>query len=288
MDITHYSDPENFQEDVIDTLVRYEAENNLILGILANLIAGEYSENQPYLAVFQDRGNVQAIALCTPPWPVLISYENPPPGEKVLKAMVGDMMENLQDDFTGLSGNKEFVSRLVSQWEEASEKKALLKMAMRIYKVEKVLPVSGVPGRMRPVEDQDRALVMEWYAGFQRDTSNEKPDYEHIKKQVSAYLTAQPRQRGLMIWEVDGRPVSMAGCAGPTPNGIRIGAVYTPPDQRKHGYASAVTAGLSQHLLDQGNQFCFLFTDLLNPTSNHIYQQVGYQPVCDVDRHLFV
>ncbi len=288
MDITHYSDPENFQEDVIDTLVRHEAENNLILGILANLIAGEYSEIQPYMTVFRERGRAQAIALCTPPWPVLISYENPPPDEKVLKAMLNDMGDTLQEDFTGLSGNKEFVSSLVSQWEKDSGKKALLKMAMRIYKLDKTLPVSGVPGRMRPVEDQDRALVEEWYQGFHRDTSNEKPDHEHIQKQVSAYLTAQPRQRGLRIWEVDGKPVSMAGYAGPTPHGIRIGAVYTPPDQRKHGYASAVTASLSQYLLDQGYQFCFLFTDLLNPTSNHIYQQIGYRPVCDVDRYLFV
>ncbi len=288
MDIIHYSDPEKFQDDVLENLVRYEAENNLILGILANLIAGEYSEIQPYMTVFQDRGRAQAIVLCTPPWPALISYENPPPDEKVLNTILKDLGDSLQDDFTGLSGNKEFVSSLVSQWEKDSGKKALLKMAMRIYKLDKVLPVSGVPGRMRPVGDQDRALIEEWYEGFHRDTSNEKPDHEHIQKQVSAYLTAQPRQRGLRIWEVDGKPVSMAGYAGPTPHGIRIGAVYTPPDQRKHGYASAVTAGLSQYLLDQGNLFCFLFTDLLNPTSNHIYQQIGYRPVCDVDRYLFV
>ena len=80
----------------------------------------------------------------------------------------------------------------------------------------------------------------------------------------------------------------MAGYAGPTPNGIRIGAVYTPPDLRRQGFASAVTASLSQHLLDQGRKFCFLFTDLLNPTSNKIYQQVGYRPVSDVDRYDFI
>ena len=90
-----------------------------------------------------------------------------------------------------------------------------------------------------------------------------------------------------MIWEADGKPVSMAGYSGPTPNGIRIGAVYTPKDQRRKGYASACTAGLSQHLLDLGFQFCFLFTDLLNPTSNHIYQQIGFEPVSDVDQYSF-
>jgi len=101
------------------------------------------------------------------------------------------------------------------------------------------------------------------------------------------YLGADPCLRGMMIWSHKGNPVSMAGYSGPTTNGIRIGAVYTPPTQRKKGYASACVAGLSQYLLDLGFQFCFLFTDLMNPTSNHIYQQIGYQAVSDVDTFEF-
>jgi predicted GNAT family acetyltransferase len=288
MQTFHFEDPREFQKAILHTLVQHEAENNLILGILANLIAGEYSENRPYLAVFQDSGQVQAVSLCTPPWPVLVSYENPPPGKRILKAMLAHMREKLGDDFTGLTGNKAFISRLVSLWEEDSEKKALIKMANRIYKLEEVQPVSGVPGRMRPVEDSDRELLEDWYAGFQRDAIHEEPDLERVQKQVNTCLAANPLLRGMMVWEVEGQPVSMAGYAGPTPNGIRVGPVYTPPDLRRKGYASAVTASLSQHLLDQGFKFCFLFADLLNPTSNHIYQQIGFRAVCDTDRYLFV
>lgn len=268
--------------------MRYEAENNLVLGILANLIAGEYSDIQPYMAIYQEDGIFQAAALCTPPWPVLVSYVDTPPGSNIIKSILTDMKNSLQENFTGITGNKEFVSSLVSQWEEETGKEAILKMAMRIYKLEKVLPVSDVPGKMRWVKEKDRNVAEDWYTGFNRETGEGKPDQKHIQKQVEAYLSAHPDQRGLMIWEVEGRPVSMAGYAGPTPNGIRIGAVFTPPDLRKRGFASAVTAGLSQYLLDQGNQFCFLFTDLLNPISNHIYQEIGYMPVCDVDRYLFV
>ena len=36
-----------------------------------------------------------------------------------------------------------------------------------------------------------------------------------------------------------------------------------------------------------GRRFCFLFTDLANPTSNKIYQAIGYEPVCDVDQYGF-
>ena len=46
-------------------------------------------------------------------------------------------------------------------------------------------------------------------------------------------------------------------------------------------------AALSQLLLDRGYGFCFLYTDLANPTSR-IYQQIGYEPVCDVVEYQFL
>jgi hypothetical protein len=60
-----------------------------------------------------------------------------------------------------------------------------------------------------------------------------------------------------------------------------------------HGYSWKVPDGARsgreerQAMLDAGRTFCFLFTDLANPTSNHIYQQIGYRPVCDVDSYAF-
>jgi uncharacterized protein len=94
------------------------------------------------------------------------------------------------------------------------------------------------------------------------------------------------RGRSLHLWE-DGDVVSLAGTGGRTPNGIRIGPVYTPPDARRRGYASALVAAVSQAELDAGRRFCFLFTDLHNPTSNHIYQAIGYTPVRDVEAYAF-
>ena len=72
-----------------------------------------------------------------------------------------------------------------------------------------------------------------------------------------------------------------AGFGGRTPNGARVGPVYTPPEFRRRGYASAVVAGVSRRLLDEGRRYCFLYTDLANPTSNRIYQDIGYEPACD-------
>ena len=92
-----------------------------------------------------------------------------------------------------------------------------------------------------------------------------------------------PVQAEVFVLWLDGDTVSLTAFGGATPNGIRLGPVYTPPDKRGRGYASALVADVTASLLAGGRRFCFLFTDLANPTSNSIYQQVGYRPVTDVD-----
>ena len=99
-----------------------------------------------------------------------------------------------------------------------------------------------------------------------------------VERSVDARLTGGAG--GFTIWE-DGKPVSVAGWGGRTPNGARIGPVYTPPEHRRRGYGSAVTAAATDELLSSGCRLCFLYTDLTNPTSNHIYSELGYEPVCD-------
>ena len=60
-------------------------------------------------------------------------------------------------------------------------------------------------------------------------------------------------------------------------NAATISLVYTPKELRGQGYASRIVAKLTQKLLDEGKSKCNLFTDLKNPTSNSIYQKVGYR-----------
>ena len=134
--------------------------------------------------------------------------------------------------------------------------------------------------RARPAH---RALVTEWLAAFQRDVWGTDPTGPETAAMADRWV-GDARGRALYLWEVAGRPVSMAGASGATPRGIRIGAVYTPPEGRGRGYASNLVAAVSQAQLDAGRTFCCLYTDLANPTSNHIYQEIGYEPVVDFDK----
>ena len=78
------------------------------------------------------------------------------------------------------------------------------------------------------------------------------------------------------IWDDDG-PVSLAGWGGEITPGARIGPV-APPEHRRRGYGSAVTAAVTAEQLAAGRTFCFLYTDLANLTSNKIYTDMGYEP----------
>jgi hypothetical protein len=136
---------------------------------------------------------------------------------------------------------------------------------------------------MRTARLEDRELVTTWFQGFVRESQPHHDDSLENAREIADYWL---KSGGLRIWEHD-TPVSMAGAGGPTPHGIKIGAVYTPPELRRRGYASALVAALSQQQLDSGRRFCFLFTDLSNPTSNKIYREIGYEPVVDVDEYHF-
>lgn len=100
-------------------------------------------------------------------------------------------------------------------------------------------------------------------------------------------LGIDPALGGTWLWEVEGEPVALSGYRGRTPNGIRIGPVYTPPHARRQGYATALVATQSAWLLEQGRKLCFLFTDMANSTSNSIYRKIGYEKVGDVRRYGF-
>ena len=151
----------------------------------------------------------------------------------------------------------------------------------RIYALAHLRGPKAVPGAMRLATDDDRPLVLDWCRAFAVEAlgDDDGEDRSRLDRNVEARLADE--RGGFGLWEHAGRTVSLAGFGGPTPNGIRIGPVYTPPADRNRGFGSAVTAAVSQLLLERGHRFCFLYSDLANPTANSIYTRLGYEPVCD-------
>ncbi len=156
---------------------------------------------------------------------------------------------------------------------------------LRIYRLERVQPVASVPGHMRQETEVDRPMLIPWVRAFLVETFGKHASPTDAEQLVNRRL--QGWTEGLYLWDHEG-PRALAGHTGPTPHGIRVAPVYTPPEHRNRGYASACVAALSQFLLDRGYRFCSLYADLANPTSNRIYQRIGYEPVCDVVQYRFL
>ena len=117
-------------------------------------------------------------------------------------------------------------------------------------------------------------MLIEWMEQFVLDTGSVLTDPE-------ALVDIRLAEERIFLWD-DGGAKSFVAAAGSTPNGIRIGPVYTPAEYRGRGYASVATAQATRNMLAAGWQSCFLYTDLSNPTSNAIYKKIGYEPVDDV------
>jgi predicted GNAT family acetyltransferase len=156
-----------------------------------------------------------------------------------------------------------------------------LAMAQRLYRLDTVTPPAGVPGALREAVATDEALLIEWTHRLQSDVfGSNAPD-------VIESLRQRLRTGGLLyVWQLGDRPVAMNWISPPVSGVVRVSGVYTPPDLRGHGYASALVAATSQHALDTGATACCLYTDLANPTSNRIYQRIGYRPAADMNSWL--
>jgi uncharacterized protein len=258
-----------------------EAEHNLLLGLAGVLTAKpDLYGSAPYFAAVQREGAVVAAALRTPPHNLLLSEVTEPAAVDALATDVAEVFGELP----GVLGPRDASLRFAELWSEATGRRAERAMAERIFRAETVHAPRGVPGSIRRASADDRSLLVEWLEAFHDEAMGGR-SFRPAEDAVDDYLT-RGDDSGVYLWE-DGEAVSFAGCGSPTPNGVRIGPVYTPPVRRGRGYASALTAQLTSLLLASGRRFCFLFTDLANPTSNRIYQRIGYEPVSDVDEYRF-
>jgi predicted GNAT family acetyltransferase len=284
MQLTHLADAAAFMQRAGAFLEAHEAEHCLLLGIAATLIQRpDPARLPPYLAVVEDAGAVVAVAEQTPPFNVVLSLTDTP----TALALIAEDLLARGEAVPGVLGPAAVSAAFVRHWRALTGQLARHTLAERIYRLARVNPITGVPGQMRRIVEGDRALIRDWIVAFDQEAlgNNEHGNADELNRTIDRYLTSPIT--GLYVWEDDDAVVAMAGHSGPTPHGMRIGPVYTPPERRGRGYASALVAALSQMLLDTGRQFCFLFTDLSNPTSNHIYQAIGYEPVCDVDVYTF-
>ena len=265
-------------------LLKAEAENNLILGITGNLVRRsphaadvtnqERLTNPPFFfhATHPD-GVVGAALLRSSPLPLgrIVLTSMPEPATRDLAKLLVE--HHLTP--SGAVGPVKSVLSFSAALAGLTGKPLCERHRQEVYELTKSIPPRHpAPGLLRPAQITELALIQAWGEQFIRETGIDSTDMKSL-----ALGLIQNGQ--LFVWEEQGIPRTMAAWSSPTLHGVRINLVYTPPEERKNGWASSAVAGLGQRLLSQGRRSCYLFPDLANPASNRLYQAIGYQAVCE-------
>jgi predicted GNAT family acetyltransferase len=279
--VVRYPSPRAFLDAAEAFLLADEPCHNLLLGIPARLLHSRAGEGV-YLATAADGGEVTAAAMMTPPWNLVVSKTADP-----------DALRRLAEDVAtfrpappGVSGPSEIAEQFAARWRDLTGDRTAPALHERIHRLDTVRAVRSAPGRLRDATAEDRPLLIEWLRAFAEEAF---PPGTRPPLDAAAFVDARMGStgEGIVLWD-DGVPRCLAGYGSGTKNGIRVGPVYTPPEHRTRGYATACVAALSRRLLDEGRRFCMLYTNLANATSNRIYRRIGYEPVCDVAEFRFL
>jgi predicted GNAT family acetyltransferase len=271
------SDGWHLTEDVDDFLIRTgdflrsrPALHTLPLTVTETLRtrgANAFGTGTPSLGWLERAGEVHAVFFHTPPRRLNLTPLAPEDAD-CLAARLTD----LSRCFPAVSADQDTAAAFAESWRRHAGATSTLCERQRLYRLGTLTPPQPVPeGRSRVAGEQDRELLVRWYREFAVAAGA-----------PADWADGRFADRHAVFWETpDGAPVSMAATTPMVAGQVRVAPVYTPAHLRGRGYAGAATVEVSRSALAAGATEVVLFADLANPTSNGLYQRIGYVPVAD-------
>jgi GNAT superfamily N-acetyltransferase len=268
--------PTDAQEfaDRTGPLLAARLECNVLATVLISVLRGAHADPPPVFAygVAEGRAGVPVFAaMRTPPFPILSSpLEDPGDAETLIERWL-----EADPDLPSVTGVPATARAIAEAWARRTGGTVRRTMSEAMHALTEVLdPPQPARGGLRLATLEDRDLLVAWMEEFVVEAGLVGA------AQAAGMVDARLRGQGLLLWE-DVRPVSMIGVAPEVSGTVRVGPVYTPPSERRRGYAGSAVAAASRMALAAGAARCMLFTDLANPTSNKIYAEVGYERIGD-------
>lgn len=283
MEVQHYTDPRRFLDRAGSLLANHIARNQVLLNV-----AGMAAEQPDVYPVFHgflvtEDGAPLAAATQTPPHNFILADST---SEPALDRLV-EGIDQSGLPVPGVLGNQPNIHHFARRWSLCRGLTTRVTTSQGVFSLEHVSEPDPVPGTLRPALAPDRDLMITWWTDFLAEAMpNDTVQSRGVPEQVDLRLDPQ-RAQGLDVWDVDGAAVAMSGHSAPVQEAVRIGPVYTPPPLRGNGYATALVAAQSRRLLEAGATRCLLHTDLANPTSNAIYQRIGYRKIAEAAEYSF-
>jgi predicted GNAT family acetyltransferase len=263
-------DFEAYAERTEALLTSSPAEHTVSLTVIETVRAGRRWSDEPMLfGWYEEAGEVRGAVFRTPPFEWLLAVVP----EEATADLVA-VLRSANADVPGVNGDVAGVDRFAAAWTAATGQRATITLALDLYELGTLRHPDPPPaGRARPAEEADLDVAIRFYTGFQDEVPT--PSTE-----VLPLVRERIDDRRLWLWE-DGAGVvaSLAARTAAVAGVSRIAPVYTPPEHRRHGYATAVTAACTADALARDAERVVLYTDVADPSANAMYQRIGFRPI---------
>jgi GNAT superfamily N-acetyltransferase len=278
MEVRAFDEPALFAEHTASFLEIDPFSSSVIAGQIDAVIAGirRKGREDTWWAVL-DGHRVVGTAMHTPPHNLFVTRMPGRAATSLARSLLAARRE-----LPGVAGERNAVTAFAAAWEDGTGQKSSTDVLMRLYRLADLTSPRGVSGAARPAASDEAGLVSAWLAAFHDEAQPYAP-VQHWETLARQRITVGQ----FRLWEDAKTAVSMAAFTRPVAGVSRVGPVYTPPHHRKLGYGAAVTADATRAAISTGAQHVVLYTDLSNPTSNAIYQAIGYRPDHDAEERTF-
>jgi len=270
MEFVKYDNLEDFMKENFELILEKEWLNCLMVG---NCLEGEKIGIKGWLlAKVTNNEQTELIMLYRKPWK-LIMYSPTNNTSDELFEFAAKEVYKLDNNLLGVNGEKQMAHKFARHYCEVSNKQYKLKLPLKILLLEKMQPMQKLTEvTFRKATENDRKQLVKYIREFSKEALGEEKTDEDANNKFDAYF-----KRGYYILEKDGKIVSQAVIGRDLLKGKSISGVYTPKEERGKGYAYNLVYRLSKKSLDEGAEYCVLYTDANYPISNHIYEKIGYE-----------
>ncbi|MCC7440590.1 MAG: GNAT family N-acetyltransferase [Bdellovibrionales bacterium] len=267
---------EDFLSKALVHLEAQEGKNHLALGLALALADGRAECAGAFFGTVVKERTVHTVALQTPPNPLIITA-----GDQESIGLIAQELATRKAKLPGVVGPGDEAEFFAQEWKRHTGSGAALAQQQIIFEISRIRAERPKEGSFRMMHDNELPVAAEWLGRFAAEAL---PHEVHSPEQLREAAQKRIRSHELFVLEVGGAPVSMAGLAEPTRNGIRINAVYTPHENRRKGYSTACVGSLVSQQLAHGRKSCFLYADAASPASIALYLRLGFLEV-DRPRH---
>lgn len=271
-----YQDLKEFLKDNEELILEKEWLNNLMVGNFKDGLESGTDENWLFATVVNNE-KTELILFKRSPWKLLLYSPSDNKSDELYK-FAAEELYKINKEIPGVNTEKEIGEKFSKYYCEIANREYKLCRNMRILVLENL-----IQGNLRDdvicrkAEEKDKEILKEFTRIFHKEGLNEDVPEEKLEKGFYEHL-----KKGYWVLEKDRKIVAQTISTRNLNKGKSVSGVFTPKEERCKGYAYNLIYRVSKEFLDNGADYCVLFTDDSNPISNHVYEKIGYERKVDI------